>query len=269
MSASGFERIDWSRPWFAPFAVRGARWQRAALESEAAYLAELNRDASASGQTTGRGKPLAFIAQDDLPPGAAYEAHIGATGCVPTRHNLHDFFNALMWFTFPCIKAALNARQSEAIDQLGVGPTRGSVRDMLTLFDENALIFATADLALAAALRNFDWQGLLVANRAAWGVRCEVRSFGHALLEKLIAPYKACTGHAWIVDVPAEYFSWPDAQQRALLDESISATIAHGSLESRMFAPLPVLGIPGWWPANDAPAFYDDKQVFRTGRRAR
>ncbi|WP_240702127.1 DUF3025 domain-containing protein [Trinickia terrae] len=268
-SAAGFEDIDWSKPWFAPLAERGERWQRAALESEAAYLAELNRDARASAQMTGRRKSLAFIAQAQLPPGAAYEAHIGATGCVPTRHNLHDFFNALMWFMFPRVKAALNARQSEAIDQLGVGPTRGGVRDMLTLFDENALIFATADPVLAAALRNFDWQGLLVANRAAWGVRCEVRSFGHALLEKLIAPYKACTGHAWIVEVPAEYFFWPDAQQRALLDETISAAIADGPLESRMFSPLPVLGIPGWWPANGDPAFYDDKQVFRPGRRAR
>nr|WP_254699752.1 DUF3025 domain-containing protein [Trinickia violacea] len=269
LSVSSFERIDWSRPWFAPFAERGARWQRAALESEAAYLAELNRDACASGQTTGRGKPLAFIAQDDLPPGAAYEAHIGATGCVPTRRNLHDFFNALMWFTFPRIKAALNARQSEAIDELGIGPTRGGVRDTLTLFDENALLFATADPSLAEALRNFDWHTLLVENRSAWGERCEVRSFGHALLEKLIAPYKACTGHAWIVEVPNEYFSWSDAQQRALLDETTSASIEREPLASRMFAPLPVLGIPGWWPANDDPAFYDDKQVFRSGRRAR
>jgi len=26
---------------------------------------------------------------------------------------------------------------------------------------------------------------------------------------------------------------------------------------------LPVLGIPGWWPANEAPSFYDDPAVFR------
>jgi hypothetical protein len=268
-TAATFDDIDWSMPWLRPLAERGERWQQAALESEAAYLAELNRDARASRQTTGRGKPLAFIAQADLPPGAAYEAHIAATGCVPTRHNLHDFFNALMWFTFPRIKAALNARQSEAIDRLGVGPTRGGERDALTLFDENALLFATADPALAAALRAFDWHTLLVARRDAWGARCEVRAFGHALLEKLIAPYKACTGHAWIVDVPAEYFSWSDVRRRALLDETVGAALATGPLASRMFAPLPALGIPGWWPANGEPAFYDDPAVFRAGRRAR
>ena len=38
---------------------------------------------------------------------------------------------------------------------------------------------------------------------------------------------------------------------------------------SRDFAPLPVLGVPGWWPANESPAFYADATVFRPGRRNR
>jgi hypothetical protein len=269
-SRAGFADIDWSMPWFAQFASRGTRWQRAALEGEAQLLAEMNADAAHSQQRTGRGERLAFIAQDDLPPGAAYEAHIAGTGCVPTRHNLHDFFNASVWFAFPRIKAALNARQSEAIDALGIGPTRGGVRDALTLFDENALLFACADPLLADALRGFDWQTLLVANRIAWGATCEVRCFGHALLEKLIAPYKACTGHAWIVSVPRDYFFWSAEDRNACLDEIVSGELlANTELTSRLFAPLPVLGIPGWWPANEAPSFYDDTTVFRAGRRAR
>ncbi|CAD6506984.1 hypothetical protein LMG28727_00019 [Paraburkholderia kirstenboschensis] len=264
-----FAAIDWSKPWFAHFAGRGQRWQRAALTSYAALLAEMNADAADTRQTTGRGQRLAFIAQDELPPGAAYEAHIASTGRVPTRHNLHDFFNASMWFAFPRIKAALNARQSAAIDLLGVGPTRGGVRDTLTLFDENALLFACSDPALSAALRGFDWQTLLLQRRDAWGSNCEVRCFGHALLEKLIAPFKGCTGHAWIVDVPSAYFEWDAAARDAWLDEAVSAALlTTEALTSRRFAPLPVLGIPGWWPDNEAPAFYDDKSVFRSGRRA-
>ena len=34
----------------------------------------------------------------------------------------------------------------------------------------------------------------------------------------------------------------------------------------RAHTPLPVLGLPGWWPANEAPAFYADPQVFRPAR---
>ncbi|MGF6876601.1 DUF3025 domain-containing protein [Paraburkholderia sp. MM5477-R1] len=265
-----FAAIDWSKPWFAQFATRGQRWQQAALTGYADLLAAMNADAAQMQQTTGRGQPLAFIAQNDLPPGAAYEGHIASTGCVPTRHNLHDFFNGSMWFAFPRIKAALNARQSAELDVLGVGPTRGGVRDMLTLFDENALLFACADSSLSAALRGFEWQTLFAAWRDAWGRRCEVRCFGHALLEKLIAPFKGCTGHAWIVDVPEEYFEWDTPTRDAWLDEAVSAALlGPDALTSRMFAPLPVLGIPGWWPENESPAFYDDTSVFRTGRRKR
>ena len=267
---SGFADIDWSKPWFAQVAMRGERWQRAALLSAADQLREMNADAASSGQSTGRGKRLAFIAQDDLPAGTPYEAHIAATGCVPTRHNLHDFFNALSWFQYPRIKAALSARGTAVIDTLGVGPTRGGTRDALTLFDENAVLFACADPSMSAALRAFDWQTLFVANRAAWDERCEVRCFGHALLEKLVAPYKACTAHAWVVDVPDVYFSWARAERDAFLDSAVSdVLLAVAELSSQVFAPLPVLGIPGWWPENEAPSFYEDPSVFRSGRRSR
>ena len=266
---SGFAAIEWRAPWFAPFESRGRRWQQAALAGDARFLHELNADARVSGLCNGRGRPLAFVAQHDLPPGTAYEAHIAATGRVPTRHNLHDFFNALTWFAYPRIKAALNTRGTAALDALGVGPTRGGVRDALTLFDENAVLFACADPRVAAALRGFDWRTLFVARRDAWGVCCEARPFGHALLEKLVAPFRACTAHAWIVDVPSAYFSWTAPARDAWLDRAVAdALAAADALTPRRFAPLPVLGIPGWWPENEAVSFYDDATVFRPGRRA-
>jgi hypothetical protein len=264
-----FARIDWRQPWLAPLAERGARWQTAALAGYAPYLAALNADARSKALPTGRGEPLSFIAQDDLPPDASYEAHIAATGCVPTRHNLHDFFNASMWFQYPRIKATLNALQAAQIEALGIGPTRGGVRDALTLFDENAVLFACADHALADALLGFDWPTLFLSKRDAWSERCEARVFGHALLEKLLSPYKACTGHAWIVEVPPAYFSFDDEQRRSLLDERVARMLLSRSPTSRDFAPLPVLGVPGWWPANESPAFYADATVFRPGRRNR
>jgi Protein of unknown function (DUF3025) len=262
-----FDRIDWSAPWLQPLAARGIRWQRAALSGYDTYLAELNRDALDMPQRTGCGAALAFIAQDELPPDASYEDHIARTGCVPTRHNLHDFFNASMWFQYPRIKAALNARQAQEIGKLGIGPTRGGVRDALTLFDENAVLFACADPRLADALRSFDWRAVFIEHRAAWGTSCEARIFGHALLEKLVAPYKACTGHAWIVEVSREYFSWPDDARREHLDGIVARALLQEPLTSRRFTPLPVLGVPGWWQANESPAFYADTAVFRPGRR--
>src|SRR6266702_1602848 len=217
-AAQSFMGIDWSSPWLALLAERGERWRQAALDGYPAYLFTLNADARTDPRVTGRGKPLSFIAQDELPAGASYEGHIAETGCVPTRYNLHDFFNGAMWFQYPRIKAALNARQATEIDTLGIGPTRGAARDALTLFDENAILLACADSSLAAALRAFDWRTLLVEHRAAWGHGCEACIFGHALLEKLMSPYKACTGHAWIVEVKPAYFSSTDAHRRAILD---------------------------------------------------
>jgi len=268
--AAGFGDIDWSTPWFSQFAARGPRWQQAALRDAAELLSAMNADAARSDVTTGRGQRLSFIAQHALPPGTTYEAHIASTGGVPTRHNLHDFFNALSWFQFPRIKAALSARGSAALDEQGVGPTRGATRDVLTVFDENAVLFACADPSLGAALRGFDWTTLFVARRAAWGALCEVRCFGHALLEKLATPYKACTAHAWIVEVPHDYFAWDTAARDLWLDDAVSRHLLMADdLTSRVFAPLPVLGIPGWWQPNETPAFYDDPTVFRSGRRTR
>lgn len=266
---ANLERIDWSAPWLEPLAERGVRWQHCARHDSADFVAMLAREARSCGHVTGNGSPLTFIEQWELPDATAYEAHIAATGGVPTRRNLHDFFNALVWFAHPRVKSTLNARQARAIERDGIAGARGAERDFLTLFDENAVLFVSSDPALSAALIAFDWRGLFVDQRAAWGARCEARVFGHALLEKLVTPYKACTGHAWIVAAPADYFGWPPARKAAWLDQAVAASLAEGELENGRYAPLPVLGVPGFWQDNADPAFYSDPAVFRAGRRSR
>ena len=47
--------------------------------------------------------PVRFVPHESRPRGEAYEAFIARTGCVPTRDNLHDLFNALVWLTFPLL----------------------------------------------------------------------------------------------------------------------------------------------------------------------
>jgi hypothetical protein len=132
------------------------------------------------------------------------------------------------------------------------------------VFDENAVLFACADAALAQALRAHDWLGLLLAQRAAFGVACGVFPFGHALLEKLTAPFKAITAHAWIVEVDAAFFDLPRAVQRSRLDALVARQLA-ADVPGAGFTPLPVLGVPAWATGQDD-AYYRDQEVFRPKR---
>jgi hypothetical protein len=89
--------------------------------------------------------------------------------------------------------------------------------------------------------------------------------FGHALLEKLVRPYKSITAHAWPVVMPAAFFALPHADRRAQLDKKVGLELQQGALSITRFTPLPVLGVPGWWPSQDA-EFYADATVFRPPR---
>lgn len=219
--------------------------------------AALSRAALERGITTASGRPLEFVAADDAPPRTAYEAHIAASGRVPTRLNAHDLLNALAWLAFPRSKARLNALQSAAIARDGVSARRGGLRDAATLFDENGAVLATDDAWLVQCLRERRWRELFIDGRARWdGVR--VLAFGHALMERLALPYKAITAHVLVVLRPASATSSKlDVEVAGLLDEDFGTTA---------LLPLPVLGIPRWWAANDDPAFYDDAFVFRAAR---
>ncbi len=279
--AADLHTVAWDAPWFRWYRVRSQAWRNALQRGAEAWRAQLSLQAQLQGLRTlgspspsagavdsaaSHGHALQFVAQQILPAQTAYETHIAATGAVPTRANLHDCFNAAQWFAFPALKAAMNAAQAAEIATHGVQSRRSSRRDACTLFDENGALFASADPGLSAALRAFDWHTLLVAQRAAWGRRCEVHLVGHALLEKLIAPYKAVTAHAAVIDVTPAYFGWSARRRRAYLDAQV-ARRAVAWHSARDFTPLPVLGIPGWWAENADPTFYSDTAVFRTGRR--
>ncbi|MBY4898941.1 DUF3025 domain-containing protein [Cupriavidus sp. AU9028] len=263
--------IDWSRPWFAGFADDGRRLA-ARLQQGASAAQALNDCLDAAcdaGQVrNGAGLPLRFVTQQELPEGRAYEAHIFATGKVPTRDNLHDIFNGLVWLRFPRAKAMLNRLQAEAIAADGVQGRRGPVRDAATLFDENGAIFLFRDARAEAQLRAFDWRALFVQERGDWHAGRTVLPFGHALLEKLAAPYKSLTAHAWTLPFPLAADDPGEPAVDQALAHGLAAARDGEALHGRAFAPLPVLGIPGWCDANAEPSFYDDAAVFRPGRRA-
>jgi hypothetical protein len=258
-------QIDWSRPWLD--SVRPA-FERLQLQGDS-FIDAFNASAVAMGITNHCGQPIRFVPQAALPEGTAYEQFIGATGCVPTRENLHDFFNGLVWQAFPRIKCQLNALQAAQIAAAGVGKSRGPARDAATIFDENAALLVVRDgdegRALVDALRAHQWHAALFERRAMFGKDAQPWLFGHALMEKLVAPRKAITAHARVVFVNDDYFELSHDGQRDWIDCHLARELSGQNLLTTSFKPLPVLGVPGWWPGQDE-AFYADAGVFRPQR---
>jgi len=233
--------IDWSAPWFRPYA------------NAAKALPDWSTHGVADALSRSCTAPVQFVTQSALPVGQAYEQFIFDTQTVPTRDNLHDFFNGLCWLTFPQTKKKLNQLQAAQLAIGGVQQTRGPVRDALTLFDENAA-FLLAPQPLWDALIARDWQRLFVELRPVWQ-DAQLVLFGHALLEKLVTPRKPITAHV--------YRAQPATNSIASLDAWIAGDICVQKLASKPFLPLPVLGVPGWCSENEKLSFYEDLLVFR------
>jgi hypothetical protein len=259
--------IDWGQAWFE--AVRPTAQRFGLVAPGALALAAFNAGAQALGVVNANGQPLVFAPQEALPEGQAYEQFIGATGQVPTRDNLHDFFNGLVWLAYPRIKRQLNAMQAEQIAQSGVGKSRGPTRDGVTIFDENAALLVLREgepgRALLQALRNHQWSEALFSGRAAFGPDAQLWLFGHALMEKLTAPRKAITAHTRVVWVDDAFFALDHAGRLDRIDAQVAQELASEGLDTSRFTPLPVLGVPGWWGGQDA-GFYLDASVFRPKR---
>ncbi len=271
--------IDWSQPWFTPWRDLGEPIAMQALQQHNVAQA-LNKITHAAKRERGTGSgdlaseasmstnsaPLAlgvvkevkFVPQAALPENQAYEDFIFKTAQVPTRDGLHDFFNGLCWHRFPRAKHRLNQLQAAEIESQGIRATRGPVRDALTLFDENVVLMHAPD-DVWAALQARDWLTLFVDLRARWQ-HVHLVLFGHALLEKLVTPYKSITGHVYRLanDV--------NPHDEAALDAWLVQDLQPAKLATKPYEPLPVLGVPGWWPANAERAFYEDTQVFRAKR---
>ena len=47
------------------------------------------------------------------------------------------------------------------------------------------------------------------------------------------------------------------------VDGWLAAGLSPEQLAAKPFNPLPVLGVPLWWPENENFCFYDDSLVFR------
>jgi hypothetical protein len=182
---------------------------------------------------------------------------------VSTREDSwHDLFNALVWCRMPHLKAGMNARHYQELEKYPRG-RRGKARDALTLLDESGVIVMGSDQEALQALANRDWNAAFVTHRNAWSSNLKVAVCGHSLLEKFLDPYKSMTAHALIVYTAVQF----SLEQ---LDELLGIALSAGGLfnSSASLSPLPLMGIPGWWPSGEQDgSFYRDRSVFRPPSR--
>lgn len=217
-------------------------------------LAALNVAATQQNLRNATGLPLRFVLQTSHCSQHEYEAGIHATGRVPSRaQNWHDLFNALTWLAFPQSKATLNALHCTTLQP---GRNRTPVSDAATLFDESGLVLVSDDATLIQLLIARRWQEALLHRRADWRqIRAYV--FGHAVLEKLLAPWPGITAKCLFVHLPVD-------TTLESLDTAIAGIWRNQEISApTTLFPMPVLGIPGWWPANEMAEFYADERVFR------
>lgn len=216
------------------------------------------------GTVSGGGESLCFTPASSM-PGVDYEKHIFKTGEVSTReNNRHDLFNALAWCRLPKLKAAMNALHHAHLGEQH-GGRRGPQRDALTLLDESGAILISRERALLEALSERDWQRAFVELRQDWAANTRIVICGHAVLEKLLKPYKAITAHVLLmyIDSSPEYLREEGFVLR--LDELLADRLRQGLCRSPAdLSPLPLMGIPRWWPSPEQDAaFYGDPVVFR------
>ncbi len=183
---------------------------------------------------------------------------------VVRPNNLHDTMNAIVWHTFPSTKRVI----SELHVALGAANTangRPRRRDVLTLFDEAGAIILSERADLKALHYAHQWKSLFVECRADFVRDARVVLFGHGTLEQLGAkPHQGLTVKALWLPLSA-YTPMPEVDQ--WLADSVRRERLLTADETRL--PLPILGVPGWFAANEIAACYDDTDVFRPMREKR
>ena len=238
------------------------------LDAEAwPTLAQLNHLAQRQSLCNANGVPIRFVVTDAgaRSSAMAYEQRIATQGEIPTRDNWHDLFNALQWLAFPRLKAALNAGHVRETARPAGSTQRSAARDLLTQFDESGAIVASRNPDLLRLLREFRWHELFVERRREVQQQMCFVLIGHGLLEKARQPFIGLTAKALLIHLG----EWPPSD--SALDEAAAAWLGDTAnlAPRRALAPLPLLGIPGWWCANEEASFYANPDYFRAGFQRR
>ena len=205
-----------------------------------------------------------------------YAPRIFMTGELQTRRaNWHDFFQFLTWLVFPRTKAAINALHvPHARARLANGGDpgrRSAMENMLSLFDEGGCVVIATNPALLQLIRGFQWKTLFWRRRAELANNLRCITFGHAMYEKALCPYTGMTANAILLQAAPDIIATPMASLLPWLDERLAALFTEGGAyaQPQDLQPFPILGMPGWDPANADAAYYDNTRYFRPGRTRR
>lgn len=211
-----------------------------------------------------------FVCQNRLPETEQYyEQIIYQQNIIPTRpDSWHDLFNGLIWLQFPKTKGLLNQQHVEDIELYGVSP-RTVRRNNLTHFDECGVILTYQKDSIAEQLIKYlamhRWQSVFIENRSSWGNELNSFIFGHANLEMLLQPFIGLTGKYLALQVDAEFSGLSYKEQLKHIDEKMLKHIEQTNVfaTKKPMHPIPLLGIPGVWDANNNPSFYANTDYFR------
>ncbi len=225
-------RFDAGRPVFAPLAAAMERFRGF---STFPPLAAWN-EGLPSGLASAGGAPIRFVEQpprrrrgQPVDVDAIYDERIYTRGEVPSRSRTwHDFFNMLVWRSFPALKRAINLRQRVAL-RAHVAPgasklpsARTREMDALAMLDEGGLLVVTRAGApdLDAAIDEGDTVALAEAVQ-----RGEARALliGHAIHEHLVLRADLVRTLVFRLEVPD--CALPQAQ----IDQRIGAVLDAGA----------------------------------------
>lgn len=164
------------------------------------------------------GSPICFVLQHELSKkrrkgkkslSSLYEPRIFLSAEVNTRaENWHDFFNALIWYTFPKTKAALNMRQFIAFDEntnfpwISAQKSRLSEQDIMTMFDEGGCIMITIGDEKIPYL------------------------FGHAIYEGIFFGIEDLSTLTIDIEMEKDFLSLEMKSQLELIDNKVSSLLA-------------------------------------------
>lgn len=180
------------------------------------------------GTCTWIGAPIQFVPQkkgrrSKTSFDSLYELKIFLSAEVNTRsENWHDFFNAMIWYSFPKTKSALNMRQFIAFDEntpfpwISAQKARMPEQDKMTMFDEGGCIVAEVGAQKIPYL------------------------FGHALYEALFFGKKDLSALAMNISFHKDFLSQKQEDQLALIDAKVSQKLSNRSSyhEKDLFYPF-------------------------------